>query len=87
MNKQRVKELALANGFKLKQQPDGTEDLNPYVYEFAAALAAEAGRAGFVAGADWLWTNGLTIKPYNLENCKVEAANDYVDSIRQGEVK
>lgn len=42
MDKQKVKELALANGFKLKQQPDGTEDLNPYVYEFAAALAVEA---------------------------------------------
>lgn len=38
MNKQQVKELALANGFKLKRQPDGTEDLNPYVYEFACKL-------------------------------------------------
>lgn len=38
MNKQRVKELALSNGFKLKEQPGGVEDLNPYVYEFAAAL-------------------------------------------------
>ena len=33
-----IKELALANGFKLKEQPDGTMDLNPYVYEFARAL-------------------------------------------------
>lgn len=37
----RVKELALANGFKLKQQPDGSEDLNPYVYDFARALLAD----------------------------------------------
>lgn len=44
MNKQKIKELALANGFKLKQQPDGVEDLNPYVYEFATALAADAVR-------------------------------------------
>ena len=49
MNKQKIKELALANGFKLKQQTDGTEDLNPYVYDFAAALAVDAGRDGFVA--------------------------------------
>lgn len=33
-----VKELALANNFKLKVQPDGSEDLNPYVYDFAQAL-------------------------------------------------
>lgn len=38
MNKQQIKELALANGFKLKEQPDGTLDLNPYVYKFAHAL-------------------------------------------------
>ena len=50
MNKQKIKELALANGFKLKQQTDGTEDLNPYVYDFAAALAVDAGRGGFIAG-------------------------------------
>lgn len=37
----RVKELALANGFKLKEQSDGSMDLNPYVYEFAQALAQE----------------------------------------------
>ncbi|KRS22852.1 hypothetical protein AAY72_01715 [Alishewanella sp. WH16-1] len=38
MNKETIKELALANGFKLKEQPDGTMDLNPYAFEFAAAL-------------------------------------------------
>lgn len=41
MNKERIKELALANGFKLKEQPDGALDLNPYVYKFAAALKAQ----------------------------------------------
>jgi hypothetical protein len=41
MNKAKIRELALANGFKLKEQPDGTMELNPYVYEFAAALMAE----------------------------------------------
>jgi len=33
-----IRELALRNGFKLKPQPDGQEDLNPYVYGFARAL-------------------------------------------------
>lgn len=41
MNKQQIKELALGNGFKLKEQPDGSMDLNPYVYDFAAALKAQ----------------------------------------------
>lgn len=38
MTKDQIKELALANGFKLKEQPDGSMDLNPYVYEFAFEL-------------------------------------------------
>lgn len=42
MNNEQIKELALAAGFKLKQQPDGSEDLNPYVYEFARKLLADA---------------------------------------------
>lgn len=28
-----IKEIALANGFKLKEQPSGEMDLNPYVYD------------------------------------------------------
>jgi hypothetical protein len=43
MNRQQVREILLASGFKLKQQPDGTEDLNPYCYTAAAALL-QAGR-------------------------------------------
>lgn len=38
MNKQGIRDLALANGFKLKEQPNGELDLNPYVYDFANAL-------------------------------------------------
>lgn len=38
MTNDQIKELALANGFKLKEQPDGSMDLNPYVYEFAFEL-------------------------------------------------
>lgn len=35
-----VKKLALNCGFKLKEQPNGEMDLNPYVYDFAKALIA-----------------------------------------------
>ena len=38
MNKQYIKEVALECGFKLKEQPDGELDLNPYVYTFADKL-------------------------------------------------
>ena len=38
MTNEQIKHLALQNGFKLKEQPDGTMDLNPYVYDFAVAL-------------------------------------------------
>ena len=36
-----VKNLALRCGFKLKEQGDGAEDLNPYVYHFAEELLQE----------------------------------------------
>ncbi len=38
MDVQRIKELALANGFKLKEQASGNMDLNAYVYDFANAI-------------------------------------------------
>lgn len=41
MNNEHIKHLALINGFKLKEQPDGSMDLNPYVYDFANALLGE----------------------------------------------
>lgn len=44
MTNEQIKEIALANGFKLKEQPDDTQDLNPYVYDFARALFVERDR-------------------------------------------
>ena len=38
MTSDQIKEIALANGFKFKEQPNGEMDLNPYVYEFARVL-------------------------------------------------
>ena len=42
MDIQKIKELALASGFSLKEQASGNMDLHSYVYEFAQAVAAEA---------------------------------------------
>ena len=41
MDIQKIKELALANGFKLKEQASGDIDLNAYVYDFANAIEQE----------------------------------------------
>jgi len=49
MEQEQIKELALASGFKLKEQEDGSMDLNGYVYTFANALI-EANRIKQKAG-------------------------------------
>ena len=38
MDIQKIKEIALANGFSLKEQASGNMDLHSYVYEFANAI-------------------------------------------------
>lgn len=40
LNKETIKQIALENGFKLKEQPDGSLDLNPYVYNTFFAFEA-----------------------------------------------
>lgn len=37
-----IRDTALANGFKLKVQPGGELDLNPYVYKFVRAILIKA---------------------------------------------
>ena len=48
MERNKIRELALANGFSLKEQASGNMDLHSYVYEFANALLKEATPEGFV---------------------------------------
>ena len=42
MDRETIKALALQEGFKLKEQPAGEPDLNPYVYHFAERLVQES---------------------------------------------
>lgn len=42
MDIEKIKELALVNGFKLKEQASGNMDLNAYVYDFANAVEQAA---------------------------------------------
>lgn len=44
-----IRAIALDCGFKLKPQPDGLEDLNPYVYKFARELLSTIPRPEDVA--------------------------------------
>lgn len=37
---EQIEALALASGFQLKQQPDGSMALHPHVFEFARQLLA-----------------------------------------------
>ena len=52
MDIEKIKELALANGFSLKEQASGNMDLHSYVYDFANAIEqaakAQAVPEGFV---------------------------------------
>ena len=36
-----IRDIAIKSGFKLKEQPNGEMDLNPYVFDFAQSLTAE----------------------------------------------
>ncbi len=57
MDIQKIKELALANGFLLKEQASGNMDLHSYVYEFAQAVAVEIlNQAQLVYGQDGVTT-------------------------------
>lgn len=48
MSPDMIERIALANGFKLKEQPDGSMALNPYVFEFARALLESSKPEGWV---------------------------------------
>lgn len=61
IDRETIKRIALESGFTLRDQPDGTKDLNPYVYGFAKRLfACFAVRtyADSAQGAEpvaWMW--------------------------------
>jgi len=46
LSRQEIKEIALKNGFKLRDQQDGSLDLNEYVYNFAQELISKCSASG-----------------------------------------
>ena len=53
MDVQKIKELALANGFSLKEQASGNMDLHSYVYEFANAIEQAVKAQAVPAEKNW----------------------------------
>lgn len=49
LSKDEIRDVCLANGFSLKQQPNGEMDLNPYVYHAAAALVERGLKATLIS--------------------------------------
>lgn len=87
MDVQKIKELALANGFSLKEQASGNMDLHSYVYEFANAIeqasTAQAVPEGFVLvkmdDLELLRDSALKIKYASLSNDSDRIFSDIED--------
>ena len=89
--KEQIKELALRTGFKLKEQPNGEMDLNPYVYDFAQTLLAniwvyfDDGMPTVGKVAKFMAKNGITVigkfQAYGIGEYGVQVLDDEVWSI------
>ena len=64
-----IKAIALANGFTLREQKDGSMDLNPYVYGFARAMFG----AGFMAARPSVSTDDLDRKMLAMWNAMFQS--------------
>ncbi|BBI61741.1 hypothetical protein [Vreelandella sulfidaeris] len=88
MTNEQIRDLALANGFKLKAQPDGSEDLNPYVFDFARALIAATDRTDEV---DALWetlikvSDALDIDPEEARTEEGKPSDIFIRQIKSME--
>lgn len=81
--REKVREIALECGFKLKEQPDGTQELNQYVYELAAQLSAEAFGDGWYDGySDCAADNGISPDSVDLIRGSERAEDGYAKRIR-----
>ena len=85
MDVQKIKELALANGFSLKEQASGNMDLHSYVYEFANAIEqavkAQAVPEGFVLVPKEptdIEIESIKEKHWDMRGCQL-CKSDYID--------
>lgn len=59
LTRDEIRTIALENGFTLKDQPDGSKDLHPYVYRFAENLLAAASKTSSKQDEDEEWNRPL----------------------------
>ena len=84
MNHQKIKEILLANGFKEKPQPDGTMDLNPYVYEAVGAVLHEQSKVLTAPGSvPYFFPSVLDVERHN----EYQYLNLLADIINNGRTK
>ena len=83
MDIQKIKELALANGFSLKEQASGNMDLHSYVYEFANAIEqavkAQAVPEGFVEKSESNTHHYFKLKDWDEWTC-IDGIKDAITS-------
>lgn len=83
MDVQKIKELALANGFSLKEQASGNMDLHSYVYEFANAIEqaakAQAVLEGFVEKTESNTHHYFKLKDWDEWTC-IDGIKDAITS-------
>ena len=83
MDVQKIKELALANGFSLKEQASGNMDLHSYVYEFANAIEqaakAQAVPEGFVEKTESNTHHYFKLKDWDEWTC-IDGIKDAITS-------
>lgn len=81
-----IERIAIANGFNLKMQPDGSMTLNPYVFNFARAMLSVAPPSELVKAAEiahtWLLylNNNIEPPPARAAANNLRAALDKVKS-------
>ena len=83
MDIQEIKEIALANGFSLKEQASGNMDLHSYVYEFANAIEqaakAQAVLEGFVEKTESNTHHYFKLKDWDEWTC-IDGIKDAITS-------
>lgn len=79
MTNEQIKKIALACGFKLKEQPTGEMDLNPYVYDFARELIKQNQQSAWVNVKDALPTEGEVVLAWTGYNFDVTETISFHD--------
>lgn len=89
MTRQEIREMAIDVGFTLRDQPDGSKDLNQYVYSFAEKVAEQA--RGGLAGLLGMESKFLaTVTPTNEEGepqAPIAMVADLTEFTREGHVE